>query len=146
MVTQDEIGAMTGLGERERLTQDRVIALFQERIGWRYLGDWSERANSNIEDVLLATNLKARGYSEAQVSAAVERIRQEGSRNRSTSLSTRIWSRSLATSMMSDEIGDILKLIQDDQLQFAAQGLRDMSDQFVTRPATEEEVRRHREG
>jgi hypothetical protein len=61
MVTQDEIGAMTGLGERERLTQDRVIALFQESIGWRYLGDWSARANSNIEDVLLATNLKARG-------------------------------------------------------------------------------------
>jgi hypothetical protein len=52
----------------------------------------------------------------------------------------------LATSMMGDELGDILKLIQDDQLQFAAQGLRDMSDQFVTRPATEEEVRRHREG
>lgn len=134
MVTQDEIGARTGLGERERLTQDRVIALFQESIGWRYLGDWSERAKSNIEDVLLATNLKARGYSEAQVSAAVERIRQEGSRNRSTSLSTRIWSRSLATSMMSDEIGDILKLIQDDQQEFTARNLRGYSGLITMTP------------
>ena len=30
----------------------------------------------------------------------------------------------LATSMMSDEIGDILKLIQDDQQEFAARNLR----------------------
>jgi hypothetical protein len=52
----------------------------------------------------------------------------------------------LATSMMSDEIGDVLRMIQVDQQQFAAQELRDMSDQFVTRPATEDEIRRHREG
>ena len=42
------------IGEPERTTQDRVIALFQKRLGWRYLGDWSERANSNIEDALLS--------------------------------------------------------------------------------------------
>jgi hypothetical protein len=52
----------------------------------------------------------------------------------------------LATSMMSDEICDVLRMVHEDQQQFAAQGLRDMSDQFVTRPATEEEIRRHREG
>jgi hypothetical protein len=52
----------------------------------------------------------------------------------------------LATSMMSDEVANILKMIAVDQQQFAAQGLRDMSDQFVTRPATEDEIRRHREG
>jgi hypothetical protein len=53
--------------------------------------------------------------------------------------------RFLATSMMGDEIGDILRMIQVDQQQFAAQGLRDMSDQFVTRQATEEEVRQWHE-
>ena len=51
----------------------------------------------------------------------------------------------LAVSMMSDEIGDIMRMIQDDQLAFAAQGLRDMSAQFVTRPATDEEVRQGHE-
>jgi hypothetical protein len=51
----------------------------------------------------------------------------------------------LATSMMSDEVANILKMIQVDQQQFAAQGLRDMSDQFVTRPATEDEVRQWHE-
>jgi hypothetical protein len=51
----------------------------------------------------------------------------------------------LAVSMMGDEIGDILRMIQVDQQQFAAQGLRDMSDQFVTRPATEDEIRQWHE-
>ena len=58
------------IGEPERATQDRVIALFKQRLGWRYLGDWSDRANSNIEDALLSANLKARGYNDAQVAAA----------------------------------------------------------------------------
>jgi hypothetical protein len=54
--------------------------------------------------------------------------------------------RFLATTMMGDEVAGILRMIQVDQQQFAAQGLRDMSNQFVTRPATPDEVRRHREG
>ena len=65
------------IGEPERTTQDRVIALFQKRLGWRYLGDWSERANSNIEDALLSANPKARGYDDAQILAAIERLRRE---------------------------------------------------------------------
>jgi type I restriction enzyme R subunit len=68
---------MSNLGEPERVTQGRVIALFEKRLGWRYLGDWAERANSNIEEELLGQNLKARGYSDAQVSAASERLRRE---------------------------------------------------------------------
>jgi hypothetical protein len=60
------------IGEPERTTQNRVIALFRERLGWRYLGDWSERANTNIEADLFAANLKARGYTDAQVAAALE--------------------------------------------------------------------------
>lgn len=76
---------MSGIGEPERTTQDRVIALFQKRLGWRYLGDWSERANSNIEDPLLAANLRARGFNEAQITAAVERLRREAN-NHSRSL------------------------------------------------------------
>jgi type I restriction enzyme R subunit len=65
------------IGELERATQDRVIALFTERLGWRYLGDWSERANSNIEEALFGANLESRGYSKAQIAAALERIHRE---------------------------------------------------------------------
>lgn len=65
------------IGEPERVTQERVIGLFEKRLGWRYLGDWSERANSNIEEELFTANLKERGYSEAQIAAALERLRRE---------------------------------------------------------------------
>lgn len=68
---------MSGIGEPERTTQDRVIALFRDRLGWRYLGDWSERVNSNIEADLFAANLTARGYTGAQIAAALERLRRE---------------------------------------------------------------------
>ncbi len=44
---------MTDIGKPERATQNRVIALFRDELGYRYLGDWSDRAsNSNIEEGL----------------------------------------------------------------------------------------------
>ena len=52
----------------------------------------------------------------------------------------------VASSMVADDFADILKMMHDDERMFAAQGLRDMSAQFQQRPATDEEVRRHREG
>ena len=42
--------------------------------------------------------------------------------------------RFLATSMMSDEVGDVLRMIQVDQQQFAAQGLRDHSGLITMTP------------
>jgi len=47
----------------EKKTQERVLALFQEELGYRYLGDWREReGNSCIEEGMLSANLQARGY------------------------------------------------------------------------------------
>jgi type I restriction enzyme R subunit len=66
---------MSGLGF-ERTTQDRVLRLFQEQLGYRYLGDWKDRlGNSNIEDEILTTYLQRRGYSPAEISGALYQLR-----------------------------------------------------------------------
>lgn len=54
---------MTTLGQSERATQDRVISLFCDELGYRFLGDWTDpQGNSNIEDGLLSDNLAKPGY------------------------------------------------------------------------------------
>ena len=40
---------MTHIGKPERATQNRVIALFRDELGYRTLGDWTDRpGNSNL--------------------------------------------------------------------------------------------------
>jgi type I restriction enzyme R subunit len=66
------------VGQAERVTQKRVIALFRDELGYRYLGDWSDRdGNSNIEEGLLTAHLAKARYSAAQISAALYRLRTE---------------------------------------------------------------------
>jgi len=60
----------------ERITHNRVIKLFTDNsipnsLGYDYLGEWSGKTNKNIETVLLSKNLKKRGYTDAQISAAI---------------------------------------------------------------------------
>jgi len=77
---------MNDIGQPERATQNRVIALFCAELGYRYLGDWSDRdGNSNIEEELLSAWLTRSGYPPAQISAALYRLRTEAD-NHSRSL------------------------------------------------------------
>lgn len=77
---------MTDIGKAERVTQNRIIKLFRDELGYRYLGDWCDRAgNSNIEEGLLSAYLTSRGYSAEQISTAIFRLRTEAT-NHSRSL------------------------------------------------------------
>ena len=69
---------MTSIGRPERATQNRVVALFRDELGYRFLGDWIDRANnSNVEEELLSSHLAGAGYSAAQISRALDILRRE---------------------------------------------------------------------
>lgn len=66
---------MNVIGKPERATQDRVIALFRDELGYRFLGDRSDRDNSNIDEPLFAAALASRGYSSAHIARALYLLR-----------------------------------------------------------------------
>lgn len=63
---------MSRVGQPERVTQNRIIALFRDELGYRYLGNWTDRTdNRNIEEDILGARLAKRGNSKAQISRAI---------------------------------------------------------------------------
>ena len=55
---------MRTIGQREEITQKRVIEFFQEALGYAYLGNWRERQwNSNVEKESLDAWLSEQEYS-----------------------------------------------------------------------------------
>ena len=68
---------MSAIGQSERTTQNRVVALFRDELGYRFLGDWSDRNNSNIEEGLLSAWLTKTGATPAQIAIALYKLRTE---------------------------------------------------------------------
>ena len=68
---------MTHVGQRERITQNRVVKLFRETLGYDYLGNWEYRhGNSNVEVGLLRAYLRRRGYADALTDRALFKLTQ----------------------------------------------------------------------
>ena len=63
---------MPGVGQIEKKTQERELALLSQRLGYTYLGDWIDRpANSNIEPERLKAWLATQGVSDALAARAL---------------------------------------------------------------------------
>ncbi len=61
----------------ERMTQDRVIRLFQEKLEYEYFGSWHARPNnSNVEEEYLTQFLQKNGHSKEIISRTLDLISQ----------------------------------------------------------------------
>ncbi|MDS4023009.1 MAG: type I restriction endonuclease [Candidatus Competibacter sp.] len=68
---------MTTVGQIEKKTQARVVALFRATLGYTYLGDWTDRPNNrNIEPDLLRAWLKRQQYAPALIDKALRELDQ----------------------------------------------------------------------
>ncbi len=67
---------MSTVGQREKLTQRRVVGLFRSTLKYDYLGDWTEReGNSNIEEDLLRKYLSGK-YRAPLITRALHALRK----------------------------------------------------------------------
>ena len=65
-------------GQAERKTQERVIKLFSQELGYTFIGDWTDREeNSNVEEGLLSAFLHQSGYSSEKVKRAIYLLKVE---------------------------------------------------------------------
>jgi type I restriction enzyme R subunit len=63
------------VGQRERITQNRVVQLFQTHLGYTYLGNWETRPNNrNIEPDLLSQWLTRQGVSDTLIAKALREL------------------------------------------------------------------------
>ncbi|MCI4674579.1 type I restriction endonuclease subunit R [Candidatus Mycolicibacterium alkanivorans] len=66
---------MSDVGQAERKAQNRVVALFRDRLGYEYRGNWEGREhNANVETALLTQNLAMRGYDDNLINRALDQL------------------------------------------------------------------------
>jgi len=62
------------VGQKERLTQFRLVRLFTDKLKYGYLGHWKDRGGSNIEEEHLRDWLRRQGYSEQLIKRALHAL------------------------------------------------------------------------
>ena len=66
---------MSNIHDVERVTQNRVVKLIKEKLGYTYLGDWSDRANNkNIEVTYLTKWLTDRGVNKTLITKTLREL------------------------------------------------------------------------
>ena len=64
------------IGQPERATQNRVIELLRNQLGYEFLGNWHGHTDTrNVVETLLRGHLLKAGYPETQVTHAISRLR-----------------------------------------------------------------------
>ena len=78
---------MSKVGQREIVTQQRVIAFLQDALGYAYLGNWHDRAgNGNVEEALLKKWLRRRERRGKLIDKALRELRNAAAISGSTTL------------------------------------------------------------
>ena len=62
------------VGQIERITQNRVVALFQQQLAYRYLGNLEKEENSNVNETLLTAQLSKKGWLISEIYGCVDFI------------------------------------------------------------------------
>ena len=63
---------MSTVGQREILTQKRVIAFFKDALGYAYLGNWQDRANNrNVEEEMVSNWFEGQGHNNKIIDKAL---------------------------------------------------------------------------
>lgn len=71
----------TKVGQLERKTQDRIVSLFKDRLGYDYLGNFEEREeNNNVEEAYLRPFLLRAGHSENLINKAIDELKKTANR------------------------------------------------------------------
>lgn len=66
---------MSAVGQKERITQNRVVTFFQEQLDYDYLGNWEYRENNkNIEVELLTQWLEKQDVSNALITRVLRQL------------------------------------------------------------------------
>jgi type I restriction enzyme R subunit len=70
---------MSPVGQIERITQDRIVALFADKstLDYEYLGNWHDRENNNnIEPEYLRKYLQENGHNETLINKAIAELKK----------------------------------------------------------------------